>query len=86
MPGSFKLLFFTSVAVISQITLAQQSADTSEKTGAPIVRPVKSTSKGDAKAAAKAPKLTPDQILANQTLEAAESRPEAWRLPCAVTA
>ena len=75
MPGSLNLLFFVPVVVISQITLAQQTADTSEKAVAPIVRPVKSTNKGDAKAAAaKVPKLTPDQILANQTLESAESQ------------
>jgi hypothetical protein len=82
MPGSLKLLFLTVVAVISQITLAQQPADTSEKAGAPIVRPVKSTNKGDAKtAAAKAPKLTADQILANQTLESAESQARGLEAP-----
>ena len=82
MPESLKLLFFISVAVISQITLAQQPVDTSEKAGAPIVRPVKSASKGDAKAIpGKAPKLTLDQILANQTLESAESQARGLEAP-----
>ncbi|HEY4679077.1 MAG TPA: hypothetical protein VIJ01_18060 [Candidatus Angelobacter sp.] len=82
MPGSLNLLFFVPVVVISQITLAQQTADTSEKAVAPIVRPVKSTNKGDAKAAAaKVPKLTPDQILANQTLESAESQARGLDAP-----
>jgi hypothetical protein len=81
MPGSLKLLCFTSVAVISQITLAQQPASTSEKTDAPIVRPAKSTNKGEAKAAAKVPKLTPDQILANQSLQAAESQARGLEAP-----
>ena len=47
-----------------------------------MVTAVKSTSKGDAKAATpKAPKLTPDQILANQTLESAESQARGLEAP-----
>lgn len=82
MAGSFKSVLFVAVAVLSQITLAQQAVETSEKANAPLVTAVKSTSKGDSKgAAAKAPKLTPDQILANQTLESAESQSRGLEAP-----
>ena len=64
MTGSFKSVLFASVAGLSQITLVQQAANTREKASVPVVTAVRSTSKGDSKgAAAKAPKLTPDQIL-----------------------
>jgi len=57
-------------------------AETTEKTDAPAASPAKSTSKRDLKAAAaKAPKLTPDQILANQTLESAESQSRGLEAP-----
>jgi hypothetical protein len=79
MRGSLKIVL---VVVVSQSILAQQPADTSEKASAPAVRAVKSTSKGDSKAAApKAPKLTPDQILAYQTLESAESQSRGLEAP-----
>jgi hypothetical protein len=82
MTGSLKLVLFTSVAVLSQITLAQQTVETSEKASAPVVTVAKSTSKGDSKTAVpKAPKLTPDQILANQTLESAESQARGLEAP-----
>ena len=48
----------------------------------PLPPTAKSTSKSDSKAAApKAPKLTPDQILANQTLESAESQSRGLEAP-----
>jgi len=83
MTGSFKSVLFASVAVLSQIALAQQQpAGTREKASAPVVTPVRSTSKSDSKAIAlKAPKLTPDQILANQTLESAESQSRGLEAP-----
>jgi hypothetical protein len=82
MTGSLKLVLFTSVAVLSQITLAQQTVETSEKASASVVTVAKSTSKGDSKTAVpKAPKLTPDQILANQTLESAESQARGLEAP-----
>src|SRR5690348_14307835 len=75
MTGSFKSVLFVSVAVLSQTALAQQLAETSEKTNTPVATAITSTSKGDSKGAAvKAPKITPDQILANQSLESAESQ------------
>jgi len=80
MAGSSKLVLFASVAVLSQITLAQQAATTSEKANAPLGTFAKPTNKSDAKAV-KAPKLTPDQILANQTLESAESQARGLEAP-----
>ena len=80
MRGSLKIVLVG--LAVSQITLAQQAANTSEKANAPVVTAVKSTSKGDSKGAtAKAPKLTPDQILANQTLESAESQSRGLEAP-----
>ena len=68
--------------MVSQSILAQQLAETNEKANAPVVTAAKSTSKGDSKTAApKAPKLTPDQILANQTLESAESQARGLEAP-----
>lgn len=82
MRGSLKVMLVGLVVVVSQSLLAQQLAETTEKTDAPAARPAKSTSKGDAKAAsAKAPKLTADQILANQTLESAESQARGLEAP-----
>ena len=82
MRGSLKIVLVGLVVVVSQSILAQQPVDTSEKAGTPAVRSVKSTSKGDSKAAApKAPKLTPDQILANQNLESAESQARGLEAP-----
>jgi len=82
MRGSLKIMLAGLVAVISQITLAQQAVETSEKASAPVVTAAKSTSKGPSKAAVpKAPKLTPDQVLANQTLESAESQARGLEVP-----
>ena len=79
MRRSPKIVLVGLVLVVSQSILAQQAANSSEKATAPVVAAVKSTSKGDSKAAApKAPKLTPDQILANQTLESADSQARVW--------
>jgi hypothetical protein len=81
MRGSLKIVLVGLVVMASQSILAQQQRDTSKKAETSAVRPVKSTSNGDAKAAAKAPKLTPDQILANQTLESAESQSRGLEAP-----
>src|SRR6476660_1087291 len=83
MRGSLKIVLVGFAVVVSQSLLAQQqSAKTSEKVNAPVVTAVKSTSNGDSKgAAAKAPKLTPDQVLANQTLESAESQSRGLEAP-----
>jgi hypothetical protein len=83
MRGSLKIVFVGLVVMVSQSILAQQQpADTREKASAPVVTAVKSTSKGDSKTATpKAPKLTPDQILANQTLESAESQSRGLEAP-----
>jgi hypothetical protein len=80
MRGCLKIVLFGLVVVLSQIALAQQATETTV-TNAPVVSVAKSTSKGDAKPAAKAPKLTPDQILANQTLESAESQSRGLEAP-----
>ena len=82
MRGSLKIVLVGLVVMVSQSILAQQPTDTREKANTPAVRAVKSISKGDSKAAAsKAPKLTPDQILANQTLESAESQSRGLEAP-----
>jgi hypothetical protein len=82
MRGSLKIVVVGLAVTLSQIILAQQAANTNVKANAPVVSAAKSTSKGDSKgAAAKAPKLTPDQILANQTLESAESQSRGLEAP-----
>lgn len=81
MRRSLKIVL-VGLIVISQSLLAQQLAKTSEKADGPTTATPKSTSKGDLKTAApKAPKLTPDQVLANQTLESAESQARGLEAP-----
>jgi len=81
MRGSLKIVL-VGLAVLSQIALAQQAANTRVKANAPVVTAATSTSKSDSKGAAiKAPKLTPDQVLANQTLESAESQSRGLEAP-----
>ena len=82
MRGSLKIVLAGLIVLASQSIWAQQLAETSEKADAPAAPAAKSTSKSDSKAAAhKAPKLTPDQILANQTLESAESQARGLEAP-----
>lgn len=82
MRGSLKIILVGLVIVASQSIWAQQLAETTEKVDAPAAPAAKSTSKGNARAAAaKTLKLTPDQILANQTLEAAESQARGLEAP-----
>lgn len=82
MRGSLKVMLVGLVVVVSQSIWAQHLAETTEKTEAPAAPSAKSTSRDNAKAvAAKAPKLTPDQILANQTLESAESQARGLEAP-----
>jgi hypothetical protein len=78
MRGCLKIVLFALVVVLSQNIFAQQSAEISEKASAVTV--AKSTNKGDSKTP-KTPKLTPDQILANQTLESAESQARGLEAP-----
>ena len=78
MRGSPKFMLAGLVVLGSQSIWAQQRAET-EKADVPSA---KSTSRGNAKAvAAKVPKLTPDQILAHQTLESAESQARGLEAP-----
>ena len=82
MHGRLKIMLIGLVAVVSQSIWAQQMAETTEKTDAPAAPAAKSTSKGSSKTAVpKASKLTPDQILANQTLESAESQARGLEAP-----
>jgi hypothetical protein len=79
MRGSLKVMLAGLVVLASQSIWAQQLAETTEKADATLP---KSTSKSNAKAAVpKAPKLTPDQVLANQTLESAESQARGLEAP-----
>ncbi len=82
MRGSLKILLASLVIVVSQSIWAQQLAETTEKADALASSAAKSTSRRDLKTAVpKAPKLTPDQILANQTLESAESQARGLEPP-----
>jgi hypothetical protein len=68
-------MFFSSVIMVSQITFAQQVTSPENNAAAAIGQPPKSRTKAAANdATPKAAKLTPDQILGNQTLEMAESQ------------
>ncbi len=87
MSRSLKLCFFVSMLLISQVIPAQQPATTSERKvettktetpGAPSTKPKKESTNKDA--AAK-PKLTPDQLLAKQTLEAMEGPSRGLEAP-----
>src|ERR1700757_4992963 len=74
MPRRLKLMLFTSV-VVSQITFAQQVTSAENNAAAAIAQPPKSKTKATTSdAAAKVTKLTPDQVLGNQTLEMAETQ------------
>ena len=82
MRGSLKTMLVGLAVVVSQSLLAQQLTETTEKANTPAAPAAKSTSKGSSKTPVpKVPKLTPDQVLANQTLESAESQARGLEAP-----
>jgi hypothetical protein len=82
MPGRLKWMFFATLVVASQITWAQQRTNQEDHAAITAVRPLKSGDKAtQSGAAAKPPKLTADQVLANQTLETAEGQARGLEAP-----
>ncbi len=82
MPGRLKWMFFATLVVASQITWAQQRTNQEDHAAITAVRPLKPGDKAtESGAAAKPPKLTADQVLANQTLETAESQARGLEAP-----
>jgi len=82
MPGRLKLMFFATIVVVSQITWAQQRTNQEDHAATAVTPSPKSGNKATGSdAAAKTPKLTADQVLANQTLETAESQARGLEAP-----
>ena len=82
MPGRLKLIFFATIVAVSQITWAQQRTNQEDHAATAAVQPLKCGNKvTESGAAAKPPKLTADQVLANQTLETAESQARGLEAP-----
>ena len=84
MSGKLKVRFIVSLVIaMGQIIAAQQTTNQeSSATTTAVAQPPEARSRVSAdKPAAKPPKLTPDQILANQTLETAESQARGLEPP-----
>jgi hypothetical protein len=76
-----KWMFFATIVAVSQITWAQQRTNQEDHAATTAVQPLKSRKAPESGAAAKPPKLTADQVLANQTLETAESQARGLEAP-----
>ncbi|HEV7673783.1 MAG TPA: hypothetical protein VGQ12_04560 [Candidatus Angelobacter sp.] len=78
---NLRLTFAASVLLLSQLSWAQQPADDSPKAGVTAALGSKPSGKASAADSRKPAKLTPDQILAERTLEVAETQARGLDAP-----